>query len=85
MLSAYKHRNDLKKGIIKLTTSLIPAILTIISMITWMILMEIAELRLYDLSMWNRYLPSFGVLGMFLEAGLIISGSFLIKKCGSKP
>ncbi|MFX1571593.1 MAG: hypothetical protein ACFFB0_02510 [Promethearchaeota archaeon] len=85
LLSAYKRRSDLKNGIIKAKTFLIPAILIILSMITWMTLMEIAELQLYDLSMWNRYFPSFGVIGMFLGAGLIIVGFFLVKKNGSKP
>ena len=42
--------------------------------------MEIAELLIYDLSMWNRFLSSFGVIGMFIGAGIIISGFVLIKK-----
>jgi hypothetical protein len=45
-----------------------------------MIMMEIAELQLYGLSMWSRYLPHFGLIGMFLGATLIICGFFLIKK-----
>jgi hypothetical protein len=75
-----KNRNSLKKGIISSASSLVPAILIIITTATWMIMMEIAELQLYDLSMWGRYLPNFGLIGMFLGAGLIISGFLLLKK-----
>ncbi|MHA1933072.1 MAG: hypothetical protein ACW96X_11050 [Promethearchaeota archaeon] len=42
--------------------------------------MEIAELSIYDLSMWDRYIPNFGVIGMFLGAGFIITGFIVIKK-----
>ena len=81
-LSAYKHRKDFKNGIIKKKYSLIPALVIIISVITWMITMEIAELAIYDLSMWERYTPNFGVIGMFLGSILIISGFVLIRKYG---
>ena len=53
----------------------------ILSMIVWMVIMEVGEFESYDISMWNRYVPIFGVVGMFLGAGLIIMGYFLIKKC----
>jgi hypothetical protein len=42
--------------------------------------MEIAELQLYGISFWLRYLPYFGLIGMFLGAGIIICGFFLLKK-----
>lgn len=45
-----------------------------------MIMMEIAELEIYDLSMWKRYTPNFGVIGMFLGTSLIISGFVLLRK-----
>ncbi|MFX1480827.1 MAG: hypothetical protein ACFFCI_22290 [Promethearchaeota archaeon] len=76
----YRQRTDLKNILTKPTTSLIPAILIIISMISWMIVMEIAEFEIYNLSMWNRYIPIFGVVGPFIGAGLIIIGYFINKK-----
>ncbi len=82
-LSAYKHRKDFKNGIILKKYSLIPALIIIISVITWMILMELAESVIYNLSMWNRYIPNFGVIRMFLGASLIICGFVLIRKCGN--
>ena len=80
IMSNYKNRNDLKKGIVNPSTLIIPSILIIITTSMWMILMEIAELQLYDISMWNRYIAHFGVIGMFIGAGLNITGFFLIKK-----
>ena len=74
-----KHRDDLKKGSINLSTYIIPAVCIIISAIFWMVMMEIAERSIYDLSMWDRYVPSFGVIGLFIGAGLIIFGSLIIK------
>ena len=81
-LSAYKHRNDFKNGIIKKKYSLFPALVIIISVIMWMIMMEIAELVIYDLSMWTRYTPNFGVIGMFIGTILIITGFVVIRKYG---
>jgi len=57
-IGVYKHRNDFRDGKIKITQSLIPAILIIICTIIWMLTMEIAELSIYDLSMWDRYIPN---------------------------
>ena len=74
-----KHRNDLLKGSINLSLIIIPAICIISSTVFWMIMMEIAELNIYDLSMWGRYVPGFGVVGMFIGASLIIFGSLLNK------
>ena len=74
-----KYRNDLKKGSINLSLIIIPAICIISSTIFWMVMMEIAELNIYDFNMWDRYVPGFGVLGMFIGASLIIFGSFLNK------
>jgi hypothetical protein len=79
-VSSYRQKDNLKKGIIKPATSLFPAIIIILTTSIWMIMMEIAELLLYNLSMWNRYFPSFGVIGMFLGAGIIIGGFFSINK-----
>ena len=42
-------------------------------------MMEIAERNLYDLSMWGRYVPGFGVIGLFIGAGLIIFGGLIIR------
>lgn len=76
----YKSRNELKKGIIRPFTTILPSILIIITTLIWMIMMEIAELQLYSLSMWGRYFINFGVIGMFLGAGLTICGFFLIRR-----
>jgi len=78
-LGLVKHRDDLKKGSIDLTNYIIPAICIISSTIFWMVMMEIAERNIYDISMWDRYVPGFGVIGMFIGAGLIILGSLLTK------
>lgn len=72
-------RNDLKKGSINLFKYIIPAICIIISTIFWMSMMEFAERTMYDLSLWNRYVPGFGVIGLFIGACLIIFGSVLTK------
>ena len=45
--------------------------------------MQLAESVIYNLSMWNRYIPNFGVIGMFLGSSLIICGFVLIRKCGN--
>ncbi|MHA1509490.1 MAG: hypothetical protein ACTSO6_12390 [Promethearchaeota archaeon] len=74
-----KHRNDLKKGSINLPKYIIPAICIIGSTTFWVVMMEIAERNIYDLSMWGRYVPSFGVIGLFIGAALIIFGSLLTK------
>ena len=74
-----KHRNDLSKGSINLLNYIIPAICIISSTIFWMVMMEIAERNIYDLSMWGRYIPGFGVIGLFIGAGLIIFGSLITK------
>ena len=74
-----KHRDNLKKGSINLPKYIIPAIFIISSTIFWMVMMEIAERNIYDLSMWDRYVPGFGVIGMFIGAGLIIFGSLITK------
>ncbi len=78
--SFYKNRDKLKSGIINPFTSILPSIFIIIIMSIWMITMEIAELQLYGISFWLRYLPNFGLIGMFLGAGIIICGFLLIKK-----
>jgi hypothetical protein len=74
-----KRRNDLKKGSINIFEYIIPAISIISFTIFWMVGMEEAEQAIYDISMWGRYVPSFGVIGLFIGAGLIIIGSLLTK------
>jgi len=74
-----RHRNDLKKGSINLAEYVIPAICIVSSLIFWMVGMEIAERNIYDISMWGRYIPGFGVIGLFIGACLIILGSVLTK------
>jgi hypothetical protein len=69
-----------KKEIMKTKYLLIPPILMILSVIIWMIMMEIAELVIYDFSMWNRYIPNFGLIGMYLGSLIIIIGFTLVKK-----
>lgn len=74
-----KDRNNFNKGSINLSKYIIPAICIICSTIFWMIMMEIAERNIYDVSMWGRYVPSFGVIGLFIGASLIIFWSLLTK------
>ncbi|MHA2325642.1 MAG: hypothetical protein ACXACB_09595 [Promethearchaeota archaeon] len=78
--STYKHRKDYKDGKTKAIQSVIPGLIIIICVIIWMVMMEFAELSIYDLSMWNRYIPNFGLIGLYLGAGLMIVGFLLIKK-----
>ena len=78
-----KSRDNIKKGSINLSLIIIPAICIISSTIFWMIMMEIAERNIYDLSMWGRYVPGFGVIGLFIGAGLIIFGSLITKFIGT--
>jgi hypothetical protein len=74
-----RHRDNLKKGLINLFIYVIPAACIIFSTIFWMVMMEIAERSIYDISMWSRYVPGFGVLGLFIGASLIIFRSVLTK------
>ena len=74
-----KRRNDLKKGSINIFEYIILAISIISFTIFWMVGMEKAEQAIYGISMWGRYVPSFGVIGLFIGAGLIIIGSLLTK------
>jgi len=74
-----KRRNDLKEGRVKLPEYIIPAICIVSSLIFWMVGMEIAEGNIYDISMWGRYIPGFGVIGLFVGSFLIIIGSLLTK------
>jgi hypothetical protein len=80
--SSFKHIKDFKNGRIEVNYTVIPSFLIIIVVVIWMIMMEIAELVIYDLSMWNRYIPNFGVIGMFLGTLTILSGFVLIRKYG---
>ena len=74
-----KHRNDLKKGSINILEYIIPAISIISIIVFWMVGMEKAEQAIYGISMWGRYVPGFGVIGLFIGACLIIIGSLLTK------
>ncbi len=78
--SMYGYRKNIINNLRMKKQTLGPIIILILSIITWIVMMEVAELFIYDVSMWNRYIPSFGVIGMFLGAGLIICGFFVIKK-----
>ena len=78
-LGLVKHRDDLKTGSIKLPIYIIPSICIICSTIFWMAAMEIAELDIYGLSMWGRYVPGFGVIGLFIGTSLIIFGILITK------
>lgn len=80
LISTYRSKKNEKQGKVRPAHSVVPAIFIIITIITWMITMEIAEFQLYDISFWDRYLPSFGLIGMFLGAGLTIIGFFMFKK-----
>ncbi len=74
-----KIKYDLNRGKIKLHIIIIPAICVICSTIFWMVMMEIAEQEIYDISMWNRYVPGFGLIGLFTGASLIIIWSIITK------
>lgn len=78
-IGSIKYKNDLKKGSIKLFIYIIPAICILSSIIFWMVMMEIAEQEIYDISMWGRYVLGFGVIGLIIGASFIILGSLLIK------
>ena len=74
-----KRRKDLIKGEVKLPEYLVPSICIISSIIFWMVGMEIAERNIYSISMWSRYIPGFGIIGLLIGANLIIFGSILNK------
>ena len=78
-LGLIKSRDNIKKGSINLSIYIIPAVSIIISTIFWMVMMETAERNIYDISMWGRYVPGFGVIGLFIGASLIIFGSLFTK------
>jgi flagellar motor component MotA len=44
-----------------------------------MVGMEEAEQAIYAISMWGRYIPGFGIIGLLIGANLIIFGSILNK------
>lgn len=75
-----KRRDDLKEGSINFPFYLILAVIIIVSTIFWMAMMEFAEQQIYDLSMWGRYSPRFGMIGLFIGAGVIICGILITKK-----
>ena len=58
---------------------LLLAILIIGSTLIWIIYMEIFY-NISGASHWQNYRPHFGVIGPFIGAGLIIIGTFLVKK-----
>lgn len=75
----YLNKNQVKDGTIKLFKYILPPIVVIISTIIWMLMMEVSEQLIYGISLWGRYIPCFGLIGIFLGAVLIIIGTILIK------
>jgi hypothetical protein len=62
------------------STWLTPAILITISIIGWIISIELAfRLGPYSMSFWEYINPGFGVIGMFLGSGLAIGGYIISK------
>ena len=78
-LCLIRYNKDIRRGLIKLPIYLVLALCVIASVILWMVMMENAEQTIWGISMWGRYIPGFGLIGLFLGAILIIIGSFLIK------
>ncbi len=74
-----KDKSILKQGSFNFSKYILFGIVIITSTILWLMMMEFAEVQIYDLSMWSRYKPCFGVIGLFLGGALIILGSILTK------
>ena len=77
ILSANKYR---KGKTITENNWLIYTIITITTTIEWMIMKEINTLNSFDHSFWGLLSPGFGIIGLFLGAGLEIIGFFLLKR-----
>lgn len=73
-LSSYFYRRDRNKGKVVNSRGLIASIFIIISTILWMISMEITFFTGSGISFWFNNNVGFGVLGVFLGAGLGIMG-----------
>ena len=80
-----RDNKDIRKGLIKLVIYVGSALCVIASVILWMVMMEIAERTIWGISMWGRYIPSFGVIGLLLGSVTIIIGSLLIKYIKTTP
>jgi len=73
--------NKYRKGVLNTKISwLVLAILTIITAIVWMVMMEVSRVILYGHTFWDIVSPNFGIIGPFLDAGLEIIGFVLTKK-----
>ncbi len=77
IITANKYR---KRVLDTKITWLVSAILTIIATVIWMIMMEISRRVLYGHEFWGLFNPSFGIIGLFLGAGLEIVGYIFSKK-----
>ncbi len=77
IISANKYR----KGIlIHKINWLIYALLTVILSIIWMVMKEISTMISFNHSFWGLLSPGFGIIGLFLGAGLEIVGYIFLKK-----
>ena len=54
------------------------AIIIMISIIIWIIRMEIAEQEIWGFSMWNRYTMGFGIYGLILGSSIILFRSLFM-------
>ncbi|MFX1304892.1 MAG: hypothetical protein ACFE9X_16175 [Promethearchaeota archaeon] len=71
----YKKRNISPKSI-----WLVFPILTVMLTITWMVMKEVSTILSHNHSFWGLLSPGFGMIGLFLGAGLEIIGYILLKK-----
>ena len=72
--------NKDRKGIsVSRINWLVVALLTVILTIGWMVMKEITTLISFEHSFWGLLSPSFGIIGLYLGAGLEIIG-FLLSK-----
>jgi hypothetical protein len=74
-----RNRKNKKSGIVDLLVYILPALCIIIILFFWMVMMELAEQTIWGISMWQRYIPGFGIIGLFTGASLIIIGGLAIK------
>ncbi|MFX0024656.1 MAG: hypothetical protein ACFE9S_20255 [Candidatus Hermodarchaeota archaeon] len=59
---------------------LILGLIVLFATVFWMIMIEISRWVLYDHSFWANLSPGFGIIGLFVGAGLEIVGYIFLKK-----
>ena len=74
VISANRDRKG--KKVLKIN-KLVLALSTVILTILWMVMKEISTINSFNHSFWGLLSPGFGVIGLFLGAGLVIVGFIL--------